>query len=395
MEKRASRSNIMSVSRLEFITKIGVEQMGDLADSLSDLSVLRLENLDTDLRPPQSAIAFTKQAVDDDTANSYLPFFGLDVMRQAGADLVSRQSGQEYDWKTECIISAGGLSGILNVLLATLEPGDEVLMNDPIYVGLINRVRLAGGVPRFLPLIPCAQGWQLDIDSLARIDPKPIKVALLMSPSMPSGAVFNHVEWQALVDFCHKADCWLINNTAMERILFDDLPVIHPASFPDMRDKVITCGSASKEYRMIGWRVGWVVGPASIIADVARVSISNVVCQTGIAMRAVAAAINDPADGIVSCVEVWRQRRDLLMEELKDFSPIKPHGGWSFLIDVSPLGFDGLAASNRLLEVGKIAATPMVNWGSVNSSKYLRIVFSNEPVERLIGAGQRFRDALT
>jgi aspartate/methionine/tyrosine aminotransferase len=146
---------------------------------------------------------------------------------------------------------------------------------------------------------------------------------------------------------------------------------------------------------MIGWRVGWAVGPASIMADVARVSISNVVCQTGIAMRAVAAAINDPADGIVSCVEVWRQRRDLLMEELKDFSPIKPHGGWSFLIDVSPLGFDGLAASNRLLEVGKIAATPMVNWGSFNSSKYLRIVFSNEPVERLIGAGQRFRDALT
>lgn len=385
----------MSVSRLEYITKIGVEQMGDLADSLSDPSVLRLENLDTDLRPPQSAIDYTKLAIDDDSANSYLPFFGLDVMRQAAANLVTRQSGLEYDWKTECVISTGGLSGILNVLLATLEPGDEVLMNDPIYVGLINRVRLAGGVPRFVPLRPSSQGWRLDTESLTRIDPKPVKVALLMSPSMPSGAVYNHEEWQALVDFCHHAGCWLINNTAMERILFDDLPVIQPASFSDMRDKVITCGSASKEYRMIGWRVGWVVGPAEVIADVARVSISNVVCQTGIAMGAVARAINDPEDGIQSCVAVWQQRRDLLLEELKDFSPIKPHGGWSFLIDVSPLGFDGPGAAKRLLDVGKIAATPMVNWGSTNSSKYVRIVFSNEPIERLKGTGQRFREALT
>lgn len=385
----------MSVSRLDFITKIGVEQMGDLADSLSDADVLRLENLDTDLRPPQAAIDFTKQAVDDDNANSYLPFFGLDVMRQTAANLVNKQSGQEYDWKTECIISAGGLSGIFNVLLATLEPGDEVLINDPIYVGLLNRVRLAGGVPRFLPLLPTSSGWRLDTDALDRIDPKPIKLALLMSPSMPSGAVFTYDEWQALVDFCQKAGCWLINNTAMERILYDDLHVINPASFPDMRDTVITCGSASKEYRMIGWRVGWVVGPAGVIADVARVSISNVVCQTGIAMGAVASAINDPEDGIRSCVTVWQQRRDLLLDELKDFDVIPPHGGWSFLVDVSTLGLDGPSASKRLLESAKIAATPMVNWGSANSSKYLRIVFSNEPIERLRGVGKRFKDALT
>ena len=105
----------MSVSRLEYITKIGVEQMGDLADSLKDPNVLRFENLDTDLRPPQSALDFTRRAVDDDDANSYLPFFGLDSMRQAAARLVGQQSGHEYDWKTECVISAGGLSGILNM----------------------------------------------------------------------------------------------------------------------------------------------------------------------------------------------------------------------------------------------------------------------------------------
>jgi N-succinyldiaminopimelate aminotransferase len=385
----------MSVSRLEYITKIGVEQMGDLADSLEDSNVLRFENLDTDLRPPQPALDFTKQAVDDDDANSYLPFFGLDSVRQAVAGLVGQQSGQEYDWKTECVISAGGLSGILNILLATLEPGDEVLMTDPIYVGLINRVCLAGGVPRFVPLIPSPKGWRLDTDALAKIDPKPVKAALLMSPAMPTGAVFNRDEWQTLVEFCLRADCWLINDSAMERILFDDRPVIHPASFPGMREKVITVGSASKEYRMIGWRVGWIVGPADIVADAARVSISNVVCQTGIAMGAVAVAIDDPDNGIEECVAEWQRRRDILLGELGDFTVVPPHGGWSFLVDVSPLGFDGPAASKRLLELGKIAATPMVNWGSENSRKYVRIVFSNEPVQRLHGVGKRFKDALS
>jgi N-succinyldiaminopimelate aminotransferase len=366
----------MSVSRLAYITKIGVEQMGDLADSLKDPDVLRLENLDTDLRPPQSALEFTKRAVDQDDANSYLPFFGLDVMRQAATNLVGRQSGQSYDWKTECVLSAGGLSGILNVLLATLEPGDEVLMTDPIYVGLINRVRLAGGVPRFVPLIPSSLGWRLDLGTLAKIDTQPVKAALLMSPSMPSGAVFNREEWQALIGFCQRADCWLIDDSAMERILYDGRSVIHPASFSGMRGKVITVGAASKEYRMIGWRVGWVVGPADIIGDVARVSISNVVCQTGIAMGAVATAINDPNDGIQACVEEWQRRRDILQEELREFTVVAPHGGWSLVMDVSPLGLDGVTASKRLLELGKIAATPMINWGSANSAKYVRFVFA-------------------
>ena len=384
----------MSVSRLTHITQIGVEQMGALADSLEDPEVLRLENLDTDLRPPASALAFTKRAVDDDAANSYLPFFGLDSVRQAATRLVARQSGQAYDWKTECLISAGGLSGILNVLLATLEPGDEVLLTDPIYVGLVNRVRLAGGVPRFVPLLPSTQGWRLDVAALASLDPRAVRAALLMSPSMPTGAVFTQEEWSALIAFCQQAECWLINDAAMERIVYDGRPVVHPAAFPGMRERVISVGSASKEYRMIGWRVGWVLGPADIVADVARVSISNVVCQTGVAMGAVATAINDPDDGISACVEEWQRRRDVLLDELGDFVVIPPHGGWSFLLDVSPLGMDGVTASERLLASGQIAATPMANWGSANSDRYVRFVFANEPVQRLRGVGERVKRAL-
>jgi aspartate/methionine/tyrosine aminotransferase len=384
----------MSVSRLQHITKIGVEQMGDLADSLADPDVLRLENLDTNILPPASAVSFTRNAVGDDDANSYLPFLGLDSTRKAATSLVSRQSGKQYDWKTESVISAGGLSGILNVLFAVLEPGDEVLMTDPTYVGLINRVRLAGGVPRFVPLLPTPDGWQLDRNALHNLDTGAVKAMLLMSPSMPSGAVFDRADWQALVNFCQAADCWLVNDSAMERILFDGREVIHPASFPGMRDKVVTVGSASKEYRMIGWRVGWIVGPAKIIADVARVSITNVVCQTGIAMGAVAVAIDDGNDGVSESANELQARRDVILAELNDFVVIPPHGGWSMLVDVSPLGMDGPTASGLLLEKGLIAATPMINWGGEHCANYVRLVYSNETTNRLRGIGDRFRQAL-
>src|SRR5512138_2464536 len=105
-------------SRLKDIPGIGVDRVGDAADALSDAGVLRLENLDTDLRPWPGALEETRRAIGEDASNSYLPFLGQDRLRRAAAAHVSRQSGVSYDWRRACVITAGGLSGILNVLLA-------------------------------------------------------------------------------------------------------------------------------------------------------------------------------------------------------------------------------------------------------------------------------------
>ena len=158
----------MSVLRLAHITPIGVEQMEHSPTSCGTRTCCASRTW-IPTCDAGSAVEITKRAVDDDSANSYLPFLGRDVMRQAAAALVGRQSGQTYDWRTECVISAGGLSGNLNVLLATLEPGDEVLLTDPIYSGLINRVRLAQGVLRFVRLIPAASGSRSTSGRLPRL----------------------------------------------------------------------------------------------------------------------------------------------------------------------------------------------------------------------------------
>ncbi|MBN3753091.1 pyridoxal phosphate-dependent aminotransferase [Paraburkholderia sp. Tr-20389] len=372
----------MTVSRLRNIPGIGVDRMGDAADATKNRNILRLENLDTDLRPPAEAIRRTHDAVDDDDANSYLPFTGQTALREAVVARMKQSTGFDYDASSECIVSAGGLAGILNVLLSILDPGDEVVLTDPTYAGLINRVLLAGGVPKFARLMPAADGWRLDIDSLASAVSPRTRAFLIMSPSMPSGFVANATEWNAIADQCRRADAWLVYDAAMERILFDGRRAIHPASLPDMRARTFTVGSVSKEYRMIGWRVGWIVGPARIMNDVRLVSLSNVVCQVGIGMPGATAALTSADDGVAQCVAEWQARRDFLLHALCDLPLVRPDGGWSLLIDTSQFGFAPPDASRLLLDKGEVAATPMNGWGP-QAQRYLRFVFANEPVARL------------
>ncbi len=385
----------MPVSRLSGMAGIGVDRMGNLADQSQDGAILRLENLDTDLRPPPGVEEATRQAVGEDDANSYLPFLGADALRQAAAALVSRLSGVEYHWQNSTIVSAGGLNGILNVLLALLEPGDEVILTDPIYIGLVNRVRLAGGVPVFAPYQIEDGVWRLDRDRLRQSVTAKTKVLLMMSPSMPTGAVFTRQDWDSICAACQEADAWLLYDSAMERILFDGLDSTHPASFPGMAQRTITVGAVSKEYRMIGWRVGWIVAPPAIIDDIGLVNISNVVCPVGIAQAAATAALQAPDADIAAASAEWQHRRDTILHELEGFPIVKPQGGWSMLLDVSGFGLTGAEASQRLLEKGKIAATAMTGWGSERSANFVRFVFSNEPVSRLRGLRQRVEAALS
>lgn len=385
-------TRLKRVSRLAQVPGIGVDRMGNAADAAHDPAILRLENLDTDIAPPSIAIETTKQAVGLDANNSYLPFLGQDDLRKAAAMRVAKVSGVEYDWQSECIISAGGMSGILNCLLATLEPGDEVIVTDPTYIGITNRIRIANGIPVFVPLIPSSKGWRLDLQALEKAV-SPRTRMLVISPGMPTGHILTQTEWEAVARISIQTDAWLLYDAAMERILYDQRSVIHPASLPGMKERTITVGAASKELRMIGWRIGWIVGPKGIMNDIGLVSISNVVCQTGISMSGVAAALNARDDGVQSALRIWEERRNVLLDELKGLSAIPPHGGWSLLLDTTPYGITSQELSARLLKEAKVATTPMVDWGET-ASKYVRFVFSNEPKERLFGLGKKVRKVL-
>ena len=385
----------MTVSRLAHIPGIGVNVMGDRADAAADPTMLRMENLDTDLRPPAVALEHTRRAVEDDEANSYLPFEGHLDLRTAAAGLVSRLSGRPYDPARECVSVAGRSQRDPQRPPGLTEPGDEVVLSDPIYAGLVNRIRLAGAVPVHVPAVPTPQGWRTDPDELAAAVGPRTAAVLLMGPSMPTGAVFDRSHLDALAGPVLEHGAWILYDAAMERIRFDDRPPVHPASHPDLAERVITVGSASKELRMIGWRVGWVVAPAGILGDIALVGMTNVVCQVGLAQGAVAAALTAPdADAdVAAATRTWRDRCEVVLEQLAEYPVVPPHGGWSLLVDTTQLGLAPAEASQRLFERGRVAATPMGGWGP-SGDRYLRLVFANEPVERLHDLRERFAAAL-
>jgi len=381
----------MSVKRLEGIPGFSIDRVAAAAGS--DPSVLRLENLDTDIAPPEIAVDVTRAAVEDDDANSYLPLTGKESLCRAVAQHVAKLSGQHYS-PGNVVITCGGTEAMFDALLALTDPGDEVVLTDPTYAGMTYRVKLAGAVPKLVPYALEDGEWRLDLDALNRSVNERTRVLFLMNPSMPSGALLNREEWEHIAQLCRERGLWLLYNAAMERILYDGRAYLHPASLDGMAERTVTIGSVSKEYRMIGWRVGWAVGPARAIKDVARAHIYNVVTPTGIAQFAAQAALESPEDEVTEAVREWERRRDAVVDQLRDFRVIPAAGGWSMLLDVGVLGLDSFTASHQLLERGKVAATPMRDWGEVNADQYVRLVFSNEPVARLSKLGERVRRAL-
>jgi aspartate/methionine/tyrosine aminotransferase len=378
--------------RLTALPDLGVDAAARAAGA--DPNVLRLENLDTDLAPPPAVLAATHDSVGVDAANSYLPFNGLTELREAVAARLARQTPIAYDPEQDIVITCGGTEGLFDALLATVQEGDEVIVTDPTYVGMVSRVRMAGAEPVFVPFRRHDDAWRLDVEALAAAVTERTRALFVMNPSMPSGAVLEAQEWEAIGAICRERGCWLIYNAAMERIVFDGRPILHPAALPGLADHVITVGSVSKEWRMIGWRVGWVAGPRAVMADVTRAHLFNVVTPVSLTQRAAIEALRTADDDAAAAVAEWQRRRDVVVAELAAFDPVPAAGGWSLLVDVSARGLTAREAAARLLEHGRVAATPMDGWGEVNGAQHVRVVFANEPVPRLAGLGERFSAAL-
>lgn len=203
--------------RLHGVAGFSIDRVASAAGA--DPRILRLENLDTDIAPPGAAIAATRAALGDDDANSYLPFLGRDDLRAAAAAHVTRLSGVPYDPATQTVIAAGGTEGLFNALLGLIEPGDEVIVTDPTYAGMLQRVRLAGGVARFVPFVVQGGRWTLDLERFRDAVTERTRVVFLMNPSIPSGAVLSRGDWGEVAQVCAHHGIWLLYNAAMERIL--------------------------------------------------------------------------------------------------------------------------------------------------------------------------------
>ena len=381
----------MGVTRLKDIPGFNIDRVAAAAGADSD--VLRLENLDTDIPPPAEAVEATRAAVGADETNSWLPFTGRDDLKEAVAASIERRGGPHYDGRSEIVITGGEGDAMLDALFCLTDPGDEVILTDPTYAGMLNRVRLVGAVPRLVPLRVASGDWRLDLDALAAAVGPRTRVVFLNNASFPSGWVASDEEWNTVASICREQDLWLLYWSGFEGVLFDGHRIRHPAALPGMRDRTVTVGSPALEMRMIAWRVGWVVAPGGLVDDVSRVHIYNGLVPSGFAQVGTRVALALSDEHVAVANSEYQRRRDETLRQLDGLPAVRPAGAWSLLLDVAALGIDCVEFSNRLLE-HKVAATPMRGWGGPVADRYVRFVFSNEPVERLALLGDRVRRAL-
>lgn len=381
----------VSVRRLEGIPGFNIDRVAAAAGD--DPEVLRLENLDTDVPPPPEAVEATRAAAGEDDANSFLPFTGRDDLKEAVAAFVERRGGPRYDGRREIVITCGEGDAMLDALFCLTDPGDEVILTDPTYAGMLNRVRLVGAAPRLVPLEPRDGEWRLDLDALAAAAGERTRVVFVNNASFPSGWVASAEEWDAVASLCRDRDLWLLYWGGFEGVLFDGHSVLHPASLEDMRDRTVIIGAPTLEQRMIAWRIGWVIAPGDLVNDVSRVHIYNGLVASGFNQVGTRVALSLADDGLAAANAEWERRRDETLRQLDGLPTVRPAGSWSLLLDVAALGLDCMDVSTRLLEQ-KVAATPMRGWGGDVADRHVRFVFSNEPVERLSTLGERVRAAL-
>src|SRR5512134_2388565 len=136
--------------RLDHIPGFNIDRVAAAAGT--DRDVLRLENLDTDIPPPAEAVEATRAVIGEDDANSWLPFTGRDDLKEAVAAQIARRGGPRYDARREIVITSGEGDAMLDALFCLTDPGDEVILTDPTYAGMLNRVRLVGALPRLVSL---------------------------------------------------------------------------------------------------------------------------------------------------------------------------------------------------------------------------------------------------
>jgi aspartate/methionine/tyrosine aminotransferase len=381
----------LSVRRLDDIPGFNIDRVAAAAGD--DPDVLRMENLDTDIPPPAEAMEVTRAAIGQDDANSWLPFTGRDDLKDAVAAYIERRGGPRYDGRREIVITSGEGDAMLDALFCLTDPGDEVILTDPTYAGMLNRVRLAGAVPRLVPLHVGAGAWRLDLDALQAAVTDRTRVVFTNNASFPTGWVASDQELEAIAALCRERNLWLLYWAGFEGVIYDGHTVRHPAALEGMRDRTITVGAPSFEQRMIAWRVGWVVAPGELVNDVSRVQIYNGLVASGFAQVGTRVALGVPQEDLDAANLEWQRRRDETLRQLDGLPTVRPDGGWSLLLDVATLGLDCLEISQRLLEQ-KVAATPMHGWGGEVAGRHVRFVFSNEPVDRLRMLGDRVRKAL-
>jgi len=294
-------------------------------------------------------------------SNQYPSMMGIPELRQAVAAHDRDFYGLELDWQAETLIVSGGTEALAVSLLALIDPGDEVVVIEPIYDTYLPMIELAGGVPRIVRLKP--PEWKLPLDELAAAFGPKTKLILFNSPMNPTAKVFTRTELEAIAALVSKYDTYAICDEVYEHLVFDGGAHVPLITLPGMRDRTIRIGSAGKTFSLTGWKVGYVVAAPALIQRVVKAHQFMVFTTPPNLQHAVAYGLRKERAFFADFTASMQAKRDRLRGGLEaaGFAVAPCHGTYFINVDIGSVGFQGDDADfcREIIETAGVAAIPM------------------------------------
>ena len=253
----------------------------------------------------------------------YTAVDGIADLKKAIVAKFKRENNLDYK-TTQVSVGTGGKQVLFNALMATVNPGDEVIVPAPYWVSYPDIVMLAGGTPIIVQGAP-EKGFKLQAADLEKAITPKTKWLILNSPSNPSGAAYSHAEMKALTDVLVKhPQVWVLTDDMYEHLVYDDFKFVTPAQVePKLYDRTLTMNGVSKSYCMTGWRIGYAAGPENLIKAMAKLQSQSTSNPSSIAQWAAVEALNGPQDFIAKHNKVFKERRDLVVSMLNQAKGLK------------------------------------------------------------------------
>jgi N-succinyldiaminopimelate aminotransferase len=299
--------------------------------------------------------------------DQYPPGPGVPELREAIAEHVHRFRGLDYDPAAEVLVTAGATEALTGALLALLDPGDEVVLFEPMYDSYAAAVAMAGGVLRPVPLTP-PEGddgpWTFDPGELrAAVTPR-ARLLLLNTPHNPTGKVFSRAELATIAALAMKHDLLVLTDEVYEHLVFSGATHTSIATLPGMRDRTLVVGSGGKTFNTTGWKIGWICGPAPLVAAARTAKQFLTYVNGGPFQPAIAAGLRLGDAYFAGVARDLEYRRDVLVQGLREaglpvISPEATYFATVDVRDVQPDG-DGLAFCRTLPERAGVVAVPTV-----------------------------------
>ncbi|MFD7707337.1 pyridoxal phosphate-dependent aminotransferase [Streptomyces sp. NPDC059786] len=301
------------------------------------------------------------RALRDGRGNQYPPGPGVPELREAVAAHQRRRYGLAYDPGTEVLVTAGATEAIAASLLALVEPGDEVIAFEPYYDSYAASIAMAGGRRVPVTLRPHEGAFRLDLDELRDAVTDRTRLLLVNTPHNPTGTVLTRAELAEIARLAVERDLLVVTDEVYEHLAFDDAEHVPLASFPGMRERTVTIGSAGKTFSFTGWKVGWVTSTPELTGAVRSAKQFLTYVASGPFQYAVAEALALPDAYFDAFRADMRAKRDVLAAGLADagFEVFRPAGTYFVTTDIRPLGeSDGFAFCRALPERAGVVAVP-------------------------------------